>query len=392
MKSKNFFTLLILFFFLVSCGTFYVPQILPEGRGIEKSEGQEIIKITVIPLTSKVIKQANEDNYVRRVVDSGNLNRAARLISINQAINEKLPRNNDPGPYRLGIGDILSISQILSVKDETGFTRQLATRNLTIADDGFASVLGVGRVPLAGLTQFEAEDLLYEKLVLQEINPEFEVSITGFRSKKIQVTNNLMSEKDDEKNLTNIFLITYSNYPIFLNEILAESNVLLDKGEDAQIKIIRKNDTFRVSLRKIIEGKVKKIRLFPDDHIIINRLPYRPETAVIMGEVITPRLYTLSPSDRKTLSEALYDDKTFDSVSSDTSQIYLIRPKKEDEVTAYHLDASNPSRLILANKIELRPGDIVYVAPQPITTYNRALTQIFGAYAMTVNPQSVSQE
>ena len=111
-----------------------------------------------------------------------------------------------------------------------------------------------------------------------------------------------------------------------------------------------------------------------------------------MGEVINPRLYNLSPSSRRTLSEALYSDQTFDPVSSDTSQIYLLRPKGKNKVTAYHLDASNPTRLILANKLELRPGDLIYVAPQPVSNYNRAFLQIFGAYAMTIDPASVNDQ
>ena len=74
---------------------------------------------------------------------------------------------------------------------------------------------------------------------------------------------------------------------------------LYQKGQDAQIELIRKNEIFRLSIRKIIEGKYKKIRLFPDDRIVINSLPYRPETVVITGEVINPRLYNLSPSQRK---------------------------------------------------------------------------------------------
>ena len=88
------------------------------------------------------------------------------------------------------------------------------------------------------------------------------------------------------------------------------------------------------------------------------------------------------------MSEALYSDETFNNISSDTSQIYLLRSKsnKKKMITAYHLNASNPSRLMLANKFELRPGDIIYVAPQPVTNYNRAFSQIFGAYAMTVSP------
>jgi len=380
-------------FQLLGCGTIYVPQILPEGRGVSKSEGQEEILINVLPLTLDVIKKANEDDYVRRVIDAGDLNSAARLISVNQAINEKIPKNNDPGPYKIGVGDILSISQILSVKDESGFTQKIAQRALSIADDGYASVLGIGRVPLAGLTQFEAEDRLYRRLVLSEVNPEFELFISEFKSKSIQVTNLLVNNKADEKDEikdSNIFKFDYTNYPLYLSQVLSRAKVSLPEGEDALIKIIRVNNEFRLSLRSLVEGKYEKIRLFPEDQVIIKSVPYRPETAVIMGEVINPRLYNLSPSSRRTLSEALYSDQTFDPVSSDTSQIYLLRPKGKNTVTAYHLDASNPTRLILANKLELRPGDLIYVAPQPVSNYNRAFLQIFGAYAMTIDPASVN--
>ena len=294
-KIGRFFTILLAFI-LTNCGTIYVPQILPEGRGVARSEGQEEIQISIIPLTAKVIDKANEDNYIRRVVDSGDLTRAAKLISVNQAINENIPENNDPGPYKLGIGDQLTISQMINVKDDTGLTRQIATRTISIADDGFASIIGIGRVLLAGLTQFEAEDLLYERLVYEEVTPEFELYIKSFVSKRIQVTNNLL-EKQKNANTespTNVFQINYSNYPIYIHEIMASSKVLLPKGEDAQITLMRSNEEYRISLRNVIEGKYRKIRLFPDDHIIINPLPYRPETAVIMGEVINPRLYNLS--------------------------------------------------------------------------------------------------
>ena len=71
---------------------------------------------------------------------------AAKLISVDQAINEKLPSSNDPGPYRVGIGDELTISQMINVKDETGFSKRIAARQISIADDGFASIIGIGRI------------------------------------------------------------------------------------------------------------------------------------------------------------------------------------------------------------------------------------------------------
>lgn len=396
LKVKNLYLATILSLTLLGCGTIYNPQILPDGRGIAKSEGQEQVAIKVIPLTFKEIKLANEDAYIRRVVDAGNLNRAARLISVDQAIDEKVPESSNPGPYRLGVGDKLTISQILSANSQyltssnnnvSTNERRIVQRQLSIADDGFASVLGVGRVQLAGLTQFEAEDLLYERLVLSQINPEFEIFISSFSSKKIYVTNNLLQNLNgqDAAN-TNLFEIEYTNFPIFLNQVLGRAKLLLPEGQDAQITLKRGNERFRLSARKIVEGTQRKIRLFPEDQIIIKPVPYRPETATIMGEVINPRLYKLSPSDRKTLSEALYSDATF-MISSDTSQIYLLRPRKNKNVTAYHLDASDPTRLMLAGELELRPNDIIYLAPQPVTSYNRAFRQIFGAYAMTNNPE-----
>ena len=118
--------------------------------------------------------------------------------------------------------------------------------------------------------------------------------------------------------------VAYTNSPIYINEILATAKVYLPKGQDAQIELMRDEEIYRLSVRKIIEGKYKKIRLFPDDRIIINSLPYRPETVVLTGEVTNPRLYELSPSERKTLSEVLYSDQTFNAITSDTSQIYLL--------------------------------------------------------------------
>ena len=219
---------------------------LPEGRGISRSEGQEKVDVKVIPLTKKAIKSANEDDYIRRVIDSGNLETAARLISIEQAINEKFIGNN-PGPYKIGMGDVLNISQILNVRDPVGFSKKVAQRNLVIADDGFASVLGIGRVPLAGLTQFQAEDLLYERLVLEQINPEFELYISGFNSKKIYVTNNLLTSEANPSLSSNVFQTPYTIYPHYLKEVLADAQLVLSSGLDALVilKEMIKNIVFQ---------------------------------------------------------------------------------------------------------------------------------------------------
>jgi len=82
-----------------------------------------------------------------------------------------------------------------------------------------------------------------------------------------------------------------------------------------------------------------------------------------------------------TLNRVLYE-KTggMDMLSADTSEIYIIRIPPEDRIQdkliAFHLNASNPAALAVASIFEMRPNDVVYVNPQPITKWNRVLTQI----------------
>ena len=56
------------------------------------------------------------------------------------------------------------------------------------------------------------------------------------------------------------------------------------------------------------------------------------------------------------------------------SEVYLLRGRKPS--VAYHLDAQNVSRILVAAKTELRPNDIVYVADRPIISFSRALSEL----------------
>jgi polysaccharide export outer membrane protein len=393
MRIKTF--IIFLFFSIGSCGTIYIPQILPEARGVGKASGQDDIKVTVVPITENSLINSNLDPYVRRVIDASDLTKPAKLVSVNEAISEQLPSNEDAGIYRLGIGDELTIlqkeafDQIRSMSSLDALSDQqnsqqgqidqssrLIERILSIADDGFVSILGVGRVQLAGLTQFEAEDLLYRELVINENSPQFELKISAFKSKNIYLTGEGYYK-----------VIPYTNLPIYLHQLLGSNfgenaQGALKKGQDSLILIKRDSKIFRMSLKAVIEGSIKNIRIFPEDRISIEALPYRSEKAIIAGEVKQQKLIDLSAFERPSLAEALYSSQVFVTLSSDTSQIFVLREKGQN-ITAYHLDASNPSRLSLATKFELRPNDIVYIAPQFVTNYNRALTQIFSTFAVT---------
>ena len=78
-----------------------------------------------------------------------------------------------------------------------------------------------------------------------------------------------------------------------------------------------------------------------------------------------------------TLADALYVEGGFNSETGDPSQIYVLRGTSDGErVTAYHLNAKNVVDLVVATRFQMRPNDIVFIAEQPVTRWNRALQQI----------------
>ena len=303
-------------------------------------------------------------------------------------------------PYTLGVSDELRITQRFSVQniveDETEETETSVTsRSIKIADDGFVSILGIGRLRLEGLTQFEAEDLIYQTYVRNEINPEFELQISKFESKKIYLTSfeaipikltNYFGNEGATFGGSNGIALPFTNTEIYLHRLLIEVQPREIKGQDSLIVLKRGQNIFRMSLKKVLRGELENIKLLADDRIFIENLPYRPETAILMGEVRQEKLILISAEQRQSLAEALYDQSGAIILGqSDPSQLFVIRELAEKNIVAYHLDSSNPARLTLATKFELRPNDIIFVAPQFVTNYNRALIQIVSAYSYTKN-------
>ena len=98
--------------------------------------------------------------------------------------------------------------------------------------------------------------------------------------------------------------------------------------------------------------------------------------------------YTYRSNLRPSLSDAIFSGNVLNSVTSDFSQIYVLRKKKE-LFQAFHLDITDPTRVSLSNLFEMRPDDIVFVATQPLSLYSRTLAQIMGSTGLTLQARDV---
>ena len=354
---------------LESCGRAYFPIELNLDTRENRVKGQEMIEVVLVPMTSKTVAEANKTVYRKRVIDAGNLNKPAKLISASEALKEKCPTKNDPGTYVLGRGDVLELTEFYDdVENLTPLVRKIV-----VTDSGTLNIRKIGRFKVEGLTQLEVEELIQNKYIEIGKKINFELSIKEFRSKKIFVVGDNINPKS----------IPYTNLEMFLEDIFSDLNIPVEPGLDAEITLFRESDKFVFSMVNLLGEQSGQFRLFPNDKIYIKPLNYRQESIYIIGETGAQISLALNSIQRPSLSQMIFSGNVLNKVTSDFSQIYVIR-KKIKKFDAYHLDITRPARIALATEFEMRPDDIVFVATQPLSLYSRTLSQILGSTGLTL--------
>ena len=351
-----------------ACGKLYFPIELKTISRSDRSEKQQDSVVVVVPMTTKNIKLANSVPYKRYIIEAGNLNEPAKLVPAEVALKEKYPRVNDPGPYLIGKGDVIGYEELTGRSSTQNST--VITRSLTVNEDGLINFFQLGRIKSEGKTLSELEDLIYKKVVETGGNTDFNLFIKAFRSKSFSVS---LGERTKS--------IPYDSTPIFIKQILGETR--LSTTVDTKISIFRGDDEFVISYNNLLRNTKKNVRIFPGDRIFVKALNYKNEKVLLVGETGAQSSLPIVSNLRPSLSDTIFSGQVLNSITSDFSQIYVLR-KKEDSFQAFHLDITDPTRVSLASKFEMRPDDIVFVATQPLSLYSRTLSQILGSTGLTL--------
>jgi len=115
--------------------------------------------------------------------------------------------------------------------------------------------------------------------------------------------------------------------------------------------------------------------------------------AFLTGEVRTTTQVPLPFERTMSLANLLFNKAAggINMKFADYGQIYVLRretdPQKSGGLTAYHLDAENAANLAVATEFQIHANDIVFVAAQPVTTWNRVFSQITPQFFLTLPRQ-----
>lgn len=349
-----------------------------------------------------------------------------------QAVALSVPPTVQPRAYEIGVGDVL----VLATKSAGGTVAELsgllAAQNsrsgYTVQDDGTIAIPDVGRVNVAGSTLEQAEAELFRQLVQAQIDPSFSLEIAEFNSQRVSIGGAVATPKVASISLT----------PLYLDEAITSAGGIAASDLDfTTIRIYRDGALYQIPVSDYLRRPdLQRIALTAGDSVFVDtqfdlddaqayfaeqitlanfRATARQQAlnelqsevalrraalnealanyqarleldgvdrdyVYLTGEVLTPGRFTMPFGRTATLADALYSEGGFSANTANPRQIYVLRgsnePSEFGAVTAWQLDASKATNFVLATKMEMRPNDVVFIAEQPITRWNRVVQQI----------------
>jgi polysaccharide biosynthesis/export protein len=235
-----------------------------------------------------------------------------------------------------------------------------------IGSKGNILIPGVGSLSAANRTINDLYKEINNILIKKGIKPSFQLEVIEFVSKKIYLVHKNVGSK----------AVPLINSKSTLRKLLLENNSSFNSANSLTVITLKRDgQSYQMAAEHILDPKTPDIWVFDNDHIELENLIYKPGQVFALSGAGSAQMVPIDPSLRETLADVLFKPGgALSNLMAKRSEVYLLRGQKPS--VAYHLDARNVSRILVAAKTELRPNDIVYVADRPIISFTRLLAEI----------------
>lgn len=314
--------------------------------------------------------------------------------------------------YTIGPHDVLSI--IVwghpDLSNPLGELQDIKQTGRRVSAEGTIFYPYAGTMDVSGLTTREVRQKLMQRLNPYLEDPQVSVRVVSFQSKKCYVTGAV--RKPGIQPVTDV--------PLSVMDAINQAGGLIPQGgEDTpgsgQQAILTRGDKRHLIDIQRLYTTGKQDFLLRDGDVL--HIPDNSENKVfVLGEV-NRQTSVLMKQGELTLAEAISQAEWFNLETANTGGIYVIRGVPRERVSedgdrmteargqrtedkprsteigvrtleeheqagleivprVYQLDASAVTSLILADKFQLQPRDVVYVSPSGLVSWNRFLNKI----------------
>jgi polysaccharide export outer membrane protein len=274
--------------------------------------------------------------------------------------------------YRLGPGDIISIIvwDHPELTIPAGSFRTAEQAGTVVNQDGTIYFPYAGVLKVAGKTTSEVRTILSTKLAKYIEKVQLDVRMVDFRSQQVYIVGEVA--KPGIQNITDI--------PMSVLNAVNRAGGFTVEADYSRVLLTRKGNTYLVDIQAMYDHGVSAQNVLLEAGDILNVADRSYNKVFVLGEVTKPGSLVMNKK-RSTLAEALSDAGYISQNTSDPRWIYVMRGNA-DVPELFHLNASVPDAMLLADRFPLQPRDIIYVDAAPVVRWQRVIANILPTSTM----------
>ncbi|CAB3768599.1 polysaccharide biosynthesis/export family protein [Paraburkholderia humisilvae] len=281
-----------------------------------------------------------------------------------------------PLPYAIGPGDVLNIevwdhpelnlptTNVQTVGIDFTGSASVST-GYTVDSNGMIQFAYAGAVHVGGLTEMQARDVLAAELGKFVRTPQVTLRVQSYRSKRVYMDGEVRSPG----------LQIFNDVPMTLTEAINRAGGFTQLGDRANIAVIRNGKSVIVNIPEMVDMGINPSRVMLQNNDIVRVFAREDSKVFLMGEVTRPTTLFLRNGELS-LNEALGDAGGVSQQTGDAKQVYIVRNITADKHQVFHLDASNPTALALAENFELKAKDVVFVDTSAVVRWSRVINNV----------------
>ena len=395
---------------LVQCLYLGCAKVLEEPRLDDSGDrdAQEAIQIKIVPLTSKDIARLNSTPFSQLVTFSKGPVTEASLLGVSA------PPVTSPIIYKIGAGDVLELNRITTAQSTslsggqqlggqqlggqqlggqqlgggstsvTNGQQSISSSIAQVSENGTILFPETGLISIEGRTLSEARQLVSNALIRNGLSDRnLQLEIIEYVSQAVSFT---VISDGSTGSLAGSKVVPITKRPLSIRELIVSTGLSINRGGLQIVTLQRSGKSYVMPIDYVFAARTPEYYLTDRDLVKVESHVYAQQVAYTLGGGSVPQAIPVKLEERPTLSNALFaGGGLLSSREARKWEIYMLRGN--GPVTAYHLDATNPGRLLIAARVELRPNDIIFATTKPIYAANEifALTRGILGTATTIN-------
>ncbi len=317
-------------------------------------------QVDIVPITPSLISSVRQQNGIGK----------ARQMS------PELERKIADYQYYVGPGDVLNI--IVYDHPEltipAGSERSAEESGTLVHADGSIYYPYIGNVNVEGKTVNEIRRILTSRLSTYIADPQVEVSVAAFRSKKVYVSGAVSSPGTQP----------ITDVPLTVIDAISQAGGATENANWHHITLSHSGSEKTLSLYELLKrGDLTQNYLLKDGDVLHVSTSENRNIAVL-GQVRNPGNIQTG-IEGLTLTDALGRAGGVVESRAEPSGIFVIRGKpagSEKMATVYQLDITNAVALNMGSYFPLEPQDVIYVTSAPLARWNNVISLLLPSISL----------